>query len=139
MEVTILIRLLLSLAHLPQPSKRQTPSRCPSRPQDQQEFTMRIALCYPVQPRHVRQIAEAARDAEVVEAGQERITTEILDADIFIGHSKVHSLPWDEVVRRGRLQWIQSSAAGLDHCLAPAVIDSEILVTSASGLFADQV
>jgi D-3-phosphoglycerate dehydrogenase len=43
------------------------------------------------------------------------------------------------VVRGGRLKWIQSSAAGLDHCLVPEVIASDIVVTSASGLFADQV
>jgi phosphoglycerate dehydrogenase-like enzyme len=43
------------------------------------------------------------------------------------------------VVRQGRLKFIQSSAAGLDHCLAPSVIESPIVVCSASGLFADQV
>ena len=59
-------------------------------------------------------------------------------ADLFCGHAKV-PLPWDEVVRAGRLRWIQSSAAGLDHCLTPAVVDSPIVVTSASGVLADQV
>lgn len=48
-------------------------------------------------------------------------------------------VPWDEVVRRGRLTWIQSSAAGLDHCLVPSVVGSSIIVTSASGVLADQV
>jgi phosphoglycerate dehydrogenase-like enzyme len=48
-------------------------------------------------------------------------------------------VPWPDVVRGGRLKWIQSSAAGLDHCLVPEVIASDIVVTSASGLFADQV
>jgi phosphoglycerate dehydrogenase-like enzyme len=43
------------------------------------------------------------------------------------------------VVRRGRLRLIQSSAAGLDHCLVPSVIASDIQVCSASGLFANQV
>lgn len=99
---------------------------------------MRIVLCYPIQPRHQAQIQAAAPGHEVVDAGQERIATELLDADIFCGHAKV-PVPWDEVVRLGRLRWIQSSAAGLDHCLVPAVIDSPIIVTSASGLFADQV
>lgn len=98
----------------------------------------RIVLCYPVEKRHRDQIADAARGCEVVDAGQERIAHELLDADIFIGHAKV-PVPWDNVVAGGRLRWIQSSAAGLDHCLVPAVIESEILVTSASGVFADQV
>lgn len=100
---------------------------------------MRIVLCYPVEPKHLAQIAAAASGAEVVDAGQERIAEEILAADVFCGHAKVHPVPWDEVVRRGRLRWIQSSAAGMDHCLVPSVVDSNIVVTSASGVLADQV
>lgn len=100
---------------------------------------MRIVLCYPVADRHLRQIAAAAPAAEIIDAGQERLAAEILAADIYCGHAKVHPVPWDEVVRRGRLQWIQSSAAGMDHCLVPSVIASEIVVTSASGVLADQV
>lgn len=99
---------------------------------------MRIVLCYPIEGRHLEQLRAAAPGHELVDAGQERIATELLEADVFCGHAKV-PVPWDEVVRRGRLQWIQSSAAGLDHCLTPATIDSEIVVTSASGLFADAV
>ncbi|HAA68466.1 MAG TPA: D-2-hydroxyacid dehydrogenase [Planctomycetaceae bacterium] len=99
---------------------------------------MRIVLCYPVEEQHRQQIAAAAPDAEICDAGQQRIAEEILQADVFIGHAKV-PVPWDQVVAQGRLKWIQSSAAGMDHCLVPAVIDSEIPVTSASGLFADQV
>ena len=98
----------------------------------------RIVLCYPVEPRHVAQIAAAAPHAEIVDAGQERVASEILAADIFCGHAKV-PMPWDEVIRQGRLRWIQSSAAGLDHCLVPAVVESPVIVTSASGVLADQV
>jgi D-3-phosphoglycerate dehydrogenase len=98
----------------------------------------RIVLCYPVEPRHVAQIAAAAPSAEIVDAGQERVAREILAADIFCGHAKV-PMPWDEVIRQGRLRWIQSSAAGLDHCLVPAVVESPVIVTSASGVLADQV
>lgn len=99
---------------------------------------MRIVLCYPVETRHVDQIAAVAPQAEVVAAGQEFIAVELPKADIFCGHAKV-PVPWDETVAQGRLKWIQSSAAGMDHCLVPAVMKSNILVTSASGLFADQV
>ncbi len=99
---------------------------------------MRIVLCYPVEPKHVRQIAAAAPEAEIVDAGQQRIAEEIFQADIFCGHAKV-PLDWDAVVQKGRLQWIQSSAAGMDHCLLPSVIESKIAVTSASGVLADQV
>lgn len=97
----------------------------------------RIVLCYPVELKHLAQIAAAAPGAEIVDAGQERIAQELPEADIFCGHAKV-PVPWDEVVRRGRLRWIQSSAAGLDHCLVPSVIESDITVTSASGVLANQ-
>jgi D-3-phosphoglycerate dehydrogenase len=95
-------------------------------------------LCYPVESRHIAQIAAVAPGAEIVDAGQERVARELLAADIFCGHAKV-PVPWDDVVRRGRLRWIQSSAAGMDHCLVPSVIASDIVVTSASGVLADQV
>jgi D-3-phosphoglycerate dehydrogenase len=84
---------------------------------------MRIVLCYPVETRHLEQLAAAAPGHEIVDAGQERIAAELLDADLFLGHAKV-PVPWDEAVARGRLRWIQSSAAGMDHCLVPSVIAS---------------
>lgn len=99
---------------------------------------MRIVLCYPVEKRHYDQIAAVAPQAELVDAGQERIAAEILQADIFCGHAKV-PVDWTAVVRGGRLRWIQSSAAGLDHCLTPPVVASDIIITSASGVLADQV
>ena len=99
---------------------------------------MRIVLCYPVEQKHLEQIQAAAPGAEIVDAGQERIAEEIVSADVYCGHAKV-PVPWQEVVAAGRLQWIQSSAAGLDHCLVPEVINSEIVVTSASGVLAKQV
>ncbi len=97
-----------------------------------------IVLCYPVEERHRQAIAASAPGASIIDAGQEGIGKALLDADIFIGHAKV-PVPWDQVVQQGRLKWIQSSAAGLDHCLVPSVINSSIPVCSASGLFANQV
>lgn len=99
---------------------------------------MRIVLCYPVEPRHLDQIREAAPGWEVVDAGQERVNELLPTADIFVGHAKV-PVDWERVVSGGKLRWIQSSAAGLDHCLVPEVIESGIVVSSASGLFAAQV
>ncbi len=98
----------------------------------------RIVLCFPVAERHLRQIQQACPTAVIVNAGQERIADELPTADIFCGHAKV-PVPWAETISAGRLQWIQSSAAGLDHCLVPDVVASEVLVTSASGVLADQV
>lgn len=99
---------------------------------------MNIVLCYPLESQHLDWIAQAAPQANLINAGQEGIGSAIFEADIFIGHAKV-PVDWDGVVKQGRLKWIQSSAAGLDHCLVPSVIDSPIVVSSASGLFANQV
>jgi phosphoglycerate dehydrogenase-like enzyme len=99
---------------------------------------MRIVLCYPVEAKHIAQIAAAMPGAEIVDAGQEHVAEQLFTADIFCGHAKV-PVDWDGVVRQGRLRWIQSSAAGMDHCLVPSVIASDIVVTSASGVLADQV
>ncbi|TWT93558.1 D-2-hydroxyacid dehydrogenase [Neorhodopirellula pilleata] len=115
------------------------------------EHIRRIVLCYPVETRHLEQLTRTLdelksdpsvrlnHDIELVDAGQERIDELLPTADIFIGHAKV-PVDWDRVLAAGRLQWIQSSAAGLDHCLVPGVIDEpRIVVSSASGLFAPQV
>jgi phosphoglycerate dehydrogenase-like enzyme len=99
---------------------------------------MKIVLCYPVETKHLRQIQALMPDAEVVDAGQKRIAEALFEADIFCGHAKV-PVDWDGVVRQGRLRWVQSSAAGMDHCLVPSVVASDLVVTSASGLLADQV
>jgi D-3-phosphoglycerate dehydrogenase len=100
---------------------------------------MRIVLCYQTEERHVQLVMAAAPDADVVVATQQSIPEDIFTADVFCGHAKQRPVPWDQVVEAGRLTWIQSSAAGMDHCLTPEVVDSPIQVTSASGLFADQV
>jgi phosphoglycerate dehydrogenase-like enzyme len=99
---------------------------------------MRIVLCYPVEDRHYQQLCAAAPGEKLFAATQENIADEIFSADLFCGHAKV-PMPWPRVVEQGRLKWIQSSAAGLDHCLVPEVVQSDIVVSGASGLFADQV
>jgi D-3-phosphoglycerate dehydrogenase len=86
----------------------------------------------------VAQISAVALDFEIIDSSQERVAQDLPSADIFCGHPKV-PVPWEDVVRQGRLRWIQSSAAGLDHCLVPPVIESDIVITSASGVLADQV
>jgi phosphoglycerate dehydrogenase-like enzyme len=86
----------------------------------------------------LEQIAAIGPHLELVDAGQERIAELIHTADLFCGHAKV-PVDWDRVVRQGRLKWTQSSAAGLDWLLVPAVIESPLVVTSASGVLGDQV
>ncbi|MDO5114009.1 MAG: D-2-hydroxyacid dehydrogenase [Planctomycetia bacterium] len=98
-----------------------------------------IVLCYPVEERHLEKIRQTAGDGYcILNAGQEHIAEALFEADIFCGHAKV-PVSWDGVVAQGRLRWLQSSAAGMDHCLVPSVIASDIIVTSASGVLANQV
>ena len=57
---------------------------------------MRIVLCYPVEQKHKHQIQTVVPQAELVDAGQERVAVELPTADIFCGHPKV-PVPWAEV------------------------------------------
>lgn len=98
----------------------------------------RLVLCYDVEQHHLDWYHQQLPDVDIVNAGQVHVAEALLEADLFVGHAKV-PVDWDAVVRTGRLRLIQSSAAGLDHCLTPAVIASDITVCSASGLFANQV
>lgn len=101
-------------------------------------MSQNVVLCYPVQAHNLQSLRTALPGCTIIDAGQEGIAEAIFDADIFVGHAKV-PVDWEGVVAQGRLKMIQSSAAGLDHCLVPPVIDSDIPVCSASGLFANQV
>ena len=98
-----------------------------------------IVTCFPLSESDANSIRTAAPDNfDVIVANQENIFEEIFKASIFCGHAKV-PVDWNRVVANGKLKWIQSSAAGLDHCLVPPVIESKILVSGCSGLFAPQV
>jgi D-3-phosphoglycerate dehydrogenase len=99
-----------------------------------------IVLCFPHTKEHFDRIQAVAGDAwRVVSSSQQRIGQDIFAADIYCGHAKHHQIDWDKVVAEGRLKWIQSTAAGLDHCLAPAIVHSDVVVSGCSGLFARQV
>ncbi len=98
-----------------------------------------IVTCFPISPEQVKTVTDLAREKyEVIVASQESIGADIMKADIFFGHAKT-PVDWKAVVAQGKLKWIQSSAAGLDHCLTPEVIASNIPVSGCSRLFAPQV
>ena len=101
----------------------------------------RIVLCFPVTDAQVAQIRQAAgNDFEVINSSQEAIHNDLFEATIFCGHVKTKKeVDWPSIVSAGKLKWIQSSAAGLDHCLHQSVIDSDIVVSGCSALFANQV
>lgn len=86
----------------------------------------------------IREMQDAWPEVDVINVGQKDLAAALLEADYFCGHAKV-PVDWDQIVASGRLKWIQSSAAGMDWCLVPSVIESDIEITTASGALADQV
>ena|GEM_PF-131380 len=100
-----------------------------------------LVICFkdiPVEDVHIDRIRTAWPEADIINVGQRDIADALLEADFFCGHAKV-PVDWETIVQKRRLQWIQSSAAGMDWCLVPVVIDSDIALTTASGVLADQV
>lgn len=97
-----------------------------------------LVTCYPVTDSDLSKIEREFSDYSICVSDQSSISTDILNADIFCGHAKV-PIDWQAVVQQGRLKWIQSSAAGLDHCLTTPVVESDIIVSGCSALFANQV
>ena len=101
----------------------------------------KLVVCFKdtlVEEVHIERIRTAWPDVEIVNVGQKEIADALLEADFFCGHAKV-PVNWEKIVQNRRLQWIQSSAAGMDWCLTPAVVSSDIAITTASGVLADQV
>ncbi len=100
--------------------------------------TLNLLLSYPVNDEQVQRIARAVPQLEIIRAEQDELAGQLSECDLFCGHIKT-PVDWEFVVNQGRLRWIQSSAAGIDHCLTPPVIQSDIVVSSCSGLFRDSV
>ena len=100
-----------------------------------------IVTCFPMTPDERHYLERGLGDKYgLLVSDQQQISTDIFEADIFCGHAKHQQIDWDQVVQQGRLRWIQSSAAGLDHCLHPATIAAdEICISGCSALFARQV
>ena len=100
-----------------------------------------LVVCFrsePVDERLVHRIAAAWPEMNIINTDQRGVAEALLQADYFCGHAKV-PVDWDRVAAQGRLKWIQSSAAGMDWCLVPSVIASDIIVTTAAGVLSDQV
>ncbi len=100
-----------------------------------------LVVCFrsePVAQNLIDRIASAWSEVEIINTDQSGIADALFQADYFCGHAKV-PVDWDGIVRQGRLRWIQSSAAGMDWCLVPSVIESSITITTAAGVLSDQV
>ncbi|MGL6227210.1 MAG: NAD(P)-dependent oxidoreductase [Thermoguttaceae bacterium] len=102
---------------------------------------LNLVVCYqqgPVEDYLIEEIQAVWPEVGITNVGQKDIAKALEEADYFCGHAKV-PVNWDKIVGQGRLRWIQSSAAGMDWCLVPSVIASNICITTASGALSDQV
>ena len=101
-----------------------------------------LVVCFraaPVEERLIARINNAwSSELNIINVGQSDVATALVEADYFCGHAKV-PVDWDRIVMNGRLRWIQSSAAGMDWCLVPSTINSDITITTAAGVLSDQV
>ncbi len=87
-----------------------------------------------MEPRSLAAIRDAAPQAQLVHATTQDLAAELIDAQVFFGYC-------DPAVfaQAQHLQWIQTSSAGLDAILTPALIQRGLLVTNASGVHAPQM
>ena len=103
------------------------------------ERPTKLLTCFPLTEVQIEQIQSVVPKWQLAHADQDNVGQLIMDCDVFCGHGRYGQIDWQRVLERGRLKWIQSSAAGMDHCLVPDVIESDIVVSGCSGLFRDSV
>ena len=97
---------------------------------------MKIVIYDPVgfEESQIASIRTAAGDADVVVSSKEQLAAELEQAEIFFGfHSP------DVFQRAPHLRWIQTTSAGLDQILVPELVQRDLLITNASGVYAPQV
>ena len=97
---------------------------------------MKIVIYDPVgfEESQIASIRTAAGDADVVVSSKEQLAAELEQAEIFFGfHSP------DVFQQAPHLRWIQTTSAGLDQILVPELVQRDLLITNASGVYAPQV
>jgi phosphoglycerate dehydrogenase-like enzyme len=93
---------------------------------------MKILVYFPMAEEHYQLIRDAAPEhAVVVATTEEDAKREIADADIVYG-----SCPREVFLHAQQLKWFQSQSAGLDIVLFPELIESDVILTNAAGLYA---
>ncbi len=63
------------------------------------------------------------------------VAEEIAEADVVLAWRSQRALFEPGWSRAARLRWIQTASAGVDALLFPALVESEVVVTNASGIF----
>lgn len=94
---------------------------------------MKLVIHPPVEEKRLSQIVAAAGDMTVVNAGSEQAALEaIADADGFFGKMTPELL-----AAAGKLRWIQSPTASLEHYVFPELIAHACQLTNMRGLYSD--
>ena len=77
--------------------------------------------------------ASAFRALEVVSVEDDaELPAALADAEVFVGWR----LPPEHFRAAARLRWIHSASAGIDDCLFPALVESDVVLTNSTGLHA---
>lgn len=96
---------------------------------------MKLVLYPPVEAARYEAIVTAAGDMRVVNAaGESQAQTEIAEADAFFG-----KLTSPQLRAAGRLRWVQSPTASLEHYVFPELIAHPCTLTNMRGLFSDVI
>jgi phosphoglycerate dehydrogenase-like enzyme len=96
---------------------------------------MKIVIHPPVDPARLAKLREAAGGATLVNAaGEDDARREISDADAFLG-----KITPDLLGRAGKLRWVQSFTASLEHYVFPELVRHPCTMTNMRGLFSDVI
>jgi phosphoglycerate dehydrogenase-like enzyme len=96
---------------------------------------MKLVIHPPVESARLAKIREAAGGAQVVNAAtEEEAREEIADADAFLG-----KITPGVLARAGKLRWVQSFTASLEHYVFPDLVRHPCTMTNMRGLFSDVI
>ena len=96
---------------------------------------MKLVLHPPVEPERLNKIAAVAGDMTVVNAADEsEAVRAIADADAFFGKITPPLL-----AAAGRLRWVQSATASLEHYMFPELVRHPCVLTNMRGLYSDVI
>lgn len=96
---------------------------------------MKIVIHPPVDAARLERLQSAAPLVRFANAGVEsEAVHEILDAEAFLG-----KLTPPVLAAAGRLRWVQSFTASLEHYLFPALVEHPCVLTNMRGLFSDVI
>jgi phosphoglycerate dehydrogenase-like enzyme len=96
---------------------------------------MKLVIHPPVEAERLARIVEAAGAIEVVNAeSAEAAEAAIVDADAFFG-----KLTPALLAAAGKLRWVQSPTASLEHYLFPELVEHPLVLTNMRGLYSDVI